>query len=687
MKLRKRKLGKSQKNKSIRTKLFPMFIGLAMVPVMIALFLSYRETMELLENRVILRQQEATADVAKMMTTMVDTAELAISVLAEDETVLQVDDVTNQGLLTNKSNLLKDSNPQLLDIYYYAPETGLVGSVQGVPDDFDATTREWYQGAMAEEGSTFWTSPYADVVTGASAVTVAQAVGDAGVIGADISFQTISDDVAEVSFGNTGEVYVISQDGYVQMSKDTDWIGTDVAEEGIFTDVTETAGYLNNGDEHGGFADYYETVPSLGFTVYGTVAENEMTDEIVSFLRIAVIVLVLSLILASVTAYFLTKYLTNIAEGIKQALERAKQGDLYVRLTGNDLNQSNKNVGKRNYKEKELESNGDEFHQIALAFNDTMDTFYGTVAMIQGNSQMILNMSKTLNEIGNQTSSATEGVSETITEIAQATGTQTQDTEQTLSLMTGLASSIGEVETKMDKMGAMADKTIVASGNNNASMQEVSQNWNETNSILGDLKNNIQEVDTDIQSIEGITQVIQSISEQTNLLALNASIEAARAGEAGRGFSVVAEEIRKLAEQSNVSSQNITGIIQAIQGKSTAMVSTLNTASTGSEKQTKMIKQAIDANGEVVDQVEKLVETIVLASQVSQEINENKDKVVSSLENIAASAEENSAGTEEVSANAEEILATMEEFSSNISQLEEIAEQLKESSAHFKLAE
>ncbi len=411
-----------------------------------------------------------------------------------------------------------------------------------------------------------------------------------------------------------------------------------------------------------------------------------MRNEILSFLTIALWVLGISLLLAVVAAYILTKYLTTITSGIEKALEKAKIGDLSIRLTGNDLFSSRKKSGNQNYKEKELNHNGDEFHQIAIGFNDTMDSFYNTVSMIQGNSQTILDMSKTLNEIGSQTSSATEEVSETINEIAQSTGSQTHDTENTLNLMNHLADSISTIESEMGKMGTMADKTIVASGNNNTSMQEVSHNWNETSGILDDLKSDIKKVDTEIQSIEGITQVIKSISEQTNLLALNASIEAARAGEAGKGFSVVAEEIRKLAEKSNASSENINKIIQTIQGKSTAMVSTLNTASTGSEKQTEMIRQAIDSNEEVVDQVKQLVETIVSASQGSQEINKNKDNVVASLENIAASAEEISAGTEEVSSNAEEILATMEEFSSNISQLEGIAEKLKDSAGHFKLS-
>lgn len=650
-----------------------------MIPVVIGVLLSYQETIGLLEERVVEEQKKATSDVAEMLNSMVETAEQTVTVMALDEEATTLTNQENIESFDDKLDILRDSNPQFLYTYYYAPETGMVGSTEGIADDYDGTDRDWYIGAMEDNGETFWTLPYIDAGSGEVTVTAAQMVDSEGVIGLDISLGDVAEEVADVSFGNTGEVFVVSSDGYVQMAQDTDFIGMNVSEES-FTTSEESEGFVSNEVEESGYPHYFQEVPSLGFTVYATIADNEMSGEKASFLTIALTVLIGSLIAAGIAAYFITMYLTKITSSIKNALEKAKQGNLAIRLTGEDIS------GKQfRNKKKELDADGNEFHQIAVSFNETIASFYNTVSLIQDNSHTIFDMSKTLNEIGNQTSSATEEVSETITGIAEATGTQTQDTENTLESMNNLATSINEIQNKMTKMGTMADKTITASGNNNVSMKEVNQNWIETNSILNNLKDNIQQVDTDIQSIEGITQIIQNISEQTNLLALNASIEAARAGESGKGFSVVAEEIRKLAEKSNGSSQNINNIIQNVQNKSSNMVATLNTASEGSDKQTEMIRQAIVSNEVVVTQVEQLVETIILATKVSQEINKNKEEVVSSLENIAASAEENSAGTEEASANAEEILATMEEFSSNISKLEEIAEQLKSSVNQFKL--
>jgi methyl-accepting chemotaxis protein len=181
------------------------------------------------------------------------------------------------------------------------------------------------------------------------------------------------------------------------------------------------------------------------------------------------------------------------------------------------------------------------------------------------------------------------------------------------------------------------------------------------------------EMNSDIQNITKIIQVITDLSSQTNLLALNASIEAARAGEAGKGFAVVAEEVRKLAEQSSNSTKDIETIIEEIQSKSDGIVSQVKDSFDGGVKQTQVINEAIDSANQVSDQFEILVQETKAIDMLSQEIKKQKDSVLLSVENISASTEENSAGTEEVSANAEEILATMEEFSNNISTLEEIA--------------
>src|SRR5699024_2542237 len=265
-------------------------------------------------------------------------------------------------------------------------------------------------------------------------------------------------------------------------------------------------------------------------------------------------------------------YLNQITKAIQRAFKKVQEGNLTASLSADDLfsfgERFRKNKDGKKAKAKELKKDGNEIHQIALAFNETISTFRQMVRDIQVKSDDIFDMSTTLTEIGHQTNSATEEVSETISGIAQATSVQTVDTEQTAGLMKELVQELGTIEAHSNKMTEHAGSTTEANSQNAQSMDQVNANWQETMKALNELQENIVSVDAEIQSIQGLTKLIQGISKQTNLLALNASIEAARAGDAGRGFAVVADEIRKLAEQSGTSTKQITDTVSAVQVKS-----------------------------------------------------------------------------------------------------------------------
>ena len=398
-----------------------------------------------------------------------------------------------------------------------------------------------------------------------------------------------------------------------------------------------------------------------------------------NFLLTVVITVVVSLIIVAFLSRGLMWYLNNIAKNFINTIEAVGAGDLSARFIGKELFPlDNGNIFRKEKVDVEFDPEGNEIHRIAIAFNKTVERWENAINTVNQSVSDVVNMSNSLNEIGEQTTKSTEDITNSIMGISAATQSQTDDTEATSTQMGELSDLLKTVQSHLNDMNIQATNTLKSTDTSSDAMLQVLTNWTEMVQTLTGLDEHFSTMDQDIQNIERMLVVIQEISEQTNLLALNASIEAARAGEAGKGFGVVANEIRKLAEQSDHSSQNIDEIISGIQKQSATMASVLKEAMQESTNTSNLLNDASVTNYSVSDEVKELCEDMAKTIRYIEEVDEKKEQVLVATEQITATAQENSANTEQVSANLEEILATMEEFTSHVGTLKMIADDLDE---------
>jgi methyl-accepting chemotaxis protein len=288
---------------------------------------------------------------------------------------------------------------------------------------------------------------------------------------------------------------------------------------------------------------------------------------------------------------------------------------------------------------------------------------------IKQTQRTIRNVADQAASISNRVAAASEELSAQVEEVSHGAEQQRFRVESTVTAMTEMNSTVLEVARSAGQAAEQSEMTRSKAQDGAALVDKVVHSINLVNRVATTLQTNMRELGSQAESIGGVMNVISDIADQTNLLALNAAIEAARAGEAGRGFAVVADEVRKLAEKTMSATQEVGANITAIQQSArtninevgeaaTAVTEATNLANTSGQALTEIVKLA-SANSAVVASIATAAEE---QSATSEEINQAVEEINKIVGNTADGMHQAAQAVHELAQMAQELNTVMAEL-------------------------
>ncbi|WP_172249819.1 methyl-accepting chemotaxis protein [Saccharibacillus deserti] len=651
---------------SLGNKLLIFFTLILIVSLLASAALSYRSAKNALSTELLTSASSSVKTMNAIVERDLKSKVTAVDYLAEALSARSFGSAGSAAGVTDPSLATYDLAQNDVELAYAGSEKGLyIASTYGnLPDGYDPRTRDWYSLALKTPNQAVVTEPYISASTGKSGITIAKAIKDgSGVVGIDISIDSLLETSQTMHIGTEGYAFITTADG-TYISHPTIEAGSSNSISMRLADQKEATGIFDYIFESQPKVLVYETNVLSGWIIAGSYYENEVEQAAKPILYLLLIILAVSLVVGGTLIWLLTRSIARRLGHVAQAAEAISSGN----LTGRIEDESGDEIGRL----------AGSFQQMNLSLGTLVRSITTSVSDVAASSEQLSASAEHTGKASRQITKAIEGfasVSEIQSEKVAASSHKLAEVFEWLSELRVDSERLAHASRGSAEMAEESDQLVDRTLDR---IREIDGSVREGSEVISGLADKSK-------TITGILHTIDEIASQTNLLALNASIEAARAGEAGLGFTVVANEVKKLAQQSADSAKTIEGLIQDIVSDIRASLenfvkirSSVNGGLESAELTADNLRRLKAASEDVAGDLRGMNTRV-------GEVAGHAEEVAEAVREIAKAAEANQSGTHEIAAAAEEQLASMEEIRESSASLANLAEQLQGEVERFKI--
>lgn len=537
------------------------------------------------------------------------------------------------------------------------------------------------------KGENAITNPYIDPITKKKVISYSVPIKDSSdkIIGIITSVKDCKDFSIlneETNFLKTGSSMIVDSNGNFIVAKDENL----VSENKNITNMTSDKGSLdalNNigknmiiGTQSGvGKYEYdgkemymtYSPIGKTGLAIGITVEEKDLLSAIDSLAMVDTVVTVIMILLISSIIVGVIIKMVNRLLAAKNYVDGIAKGDFYSQIDG-----------------KYIKGN-DEISEICTSVGQAKTSVGKMIKSVRDDADVVRDSSLSLNEIAEKLSVLTEEISASMGEVAVSTNKQSCDFEEITNKLANFGDNISAVKNNVHSISQDVSVINGKSLDGTKKIEELNDGIISVNDSFEKFAISIDYIQGDMKSVNEIISIINGISEQINLLAFNAAIEAASAGEAGRGFNVIALEVKKLSDRSKESAQNISKIINRLITIINKLVEESKNMDNELERQKNIIYNASSSFSEIAVLVKEIVPKVSSIDSVFNDVSHNKDLIVETVYELSDEIKNNSNSLEQVTNSSVELAILAEKVNNSSDILLDKADDLIEKVKRFRI--